>query len=127
MVESIQLNMDKIQHQKSNDYQSSSYIQEIKCKLLEKTIINDKNIKVTLRNLKPIETGFFSSNYIIFEVYTEITNDLNWNVHRRYSDFIWLRQTLRNYFPRLFIPPIPGKNLVLEDLKLILLKKECIF
>ena len=110
MVESIQLNMDKIQHQKSNDYQSSSYIQEIKCKLLEKTIINDKNIKVTLRNPKPIETGFFSSNYIIYEVYTEITNDLNWNVHRRYSDFIWLRQTLRNYFPRLFIPPIPGKK-----------------
>ena len=54
MVESIQLNMDKIQHQKSNDYQSSSYIQEIKCKLLEKTIINDKNIKVSLRNPKPM-------------------------------------------------------------------------
>ncbi len=51
--------MGKIQRQKSNDYQSLSYIQEIKCKLLEKIIINDKNIKVTIRSPKSIETGFF--------------------------------------------------------------------
>ncbi len=110
MVESIQLNMDKIQNQKGIEYNTSPYIQEIKCKVLEKSIINDKNIKVIVRNPKPIETGFFTSNYIIYEVFTEITPELNWSVNRRYSDFIWLRQTLRIHFPRLFVPPIPGKK-----------------
>ena len=110
MVESLQLNMDKIQNQKGIEYNTSPYIQEIKCKVLEKSIINDKNIKVIVRNPKPIETGFFTSNYIIYEVFTEITPELNWSVNRRYSDFIWLRQTLRVHFPRLFVPPIPGKK-----------------
>ncbi len=36
----------------------------------------DKNIKVILRNLKPIETGIFTSNYIIYEVFTEITENI---------------------------------------------------
>ena len=40
MVESIQLNMDKIQNQKTAEYNTSPYIQEIKCKVLEKSIIN---------------------------------------------------------------------------------------
>ena len=38
MVESIQLNMDKIQNQKTAEYNTSSYIQEIKCKVFEKSI-----------------------------------------------------------------------------------------
>ena len=67
----------------------------------------DKNIKVILRNPKPIETGFFTSNYILYEVFTEITPELTWSVNRRYSDFIWLKQSIRVHFPRLFGPIIP--------------------
>ena len=84
--------------------------QIINCRKLEKSVLNDKDIKITIRNPIQVETGFFSSNYTLYEIYTEINPDSNWTVQRRYSDFIWLRQTLRIHFPRLFVPPIPGKK-----------------
>jgi len=111
LVESIELNMQSIPPPVKINNNNFHNIQEIKCKLLEKSILNDKNIKITIKNPKVIETGFFSSNYILYEINTEITPELNWTVFRRYSDFILLRQVLRNYFPRLFIPPIPGKKI----------------
>jgi len=35
---------------------------------------------------------------------------MHWMVHRRYSDFDWLRTILCKFFPRILIPPIPGKK-----------------
>jgi hypothetical protein len=35
---------------------------------------------------------------------------MHWLVHRRYSDFDWLRTILCKFFPRIVIPPIPGKK-----------------
>jgi hypothetical protein len=55
-----------------------------------------------------IEGGFFSSSYITYEVYTEITN---WTTRRRYSDFEWLRTVLAKSFPGLVIPPLPYKKI----------------
>ena len=77
---------------------------------MEKNILNFKEIKIIVQNPKVIETSFFTSNYITYEIITVINEDLNWTVRRRYSDFLWLRTTLCNHFPRFFIPPIPGKR-----------------
>ena len=82
-------------------------IRDIKCKLSEKTQLNDKKIKVIIQNPKNSEKSLLSTQYTLYEV---CTKPLNWFVHRRYSDFDWLRNILCKLFPRLFIPPIPGKK-----------------
>ena len=107
-TENIKLNMEQIQSNKAEEYHSSPYIKEIKCKVLEKSILNDKQISITVQNPKHIENGFFSSNYIVYEVKTM---PVNWGVTRRYSDFLWLRATLCKIYPRFFVPPIPPKKI----------------
>jgi sorting nexin-7/30/sorting nexin-8 len=36
---------------------------------------------------------------------------MNWLVNRRYSDFDWLRNILKKFYPRHVIPPLPGKKM----------------
>ena len=38
------------------------------------------------------------------------TPQLEWVVGRRYSDFVWLRNTLRKLYPTQLVPPIPEKK-----------------
>ena len=45
---------------------------------------------------------------ISYEVFTDITQ---WQVSRRYSDFDWLRLTLKKIHPGLYCPPLPRKKL----------------
>ena len=52
--------------------------------------------------------GIFSSKYILYNIMT--IRGVNWEVQRRYSDFLWLRQTLVKLYPHLIIPPIPKKE-----------------
>ena len=80
---------------------------EIICKKSEKTILNDKEVKVVIQNPKNSEKGLLTSQFTIYEVCTE---SMHWLVHRRYSDFDWLRNILIKFFPRILIPPIPGKK-----------------
>jgi hypothetical protein len=54
-----------------------------------------------------MEGGFFSSNFVTYEVLTEVTK---WSVRRRYSDFVWLRNMLSKFFPGHLIPPLPSKK-----------------
>lgn len=70
--------------------------------------MNDKPIKVYVKNPKPVETGFLSSNYINYEV---STSELEWLVRRRYSDFEWLRTVLLKYHPGHVVPPLPNKKI----------------
>lgn len=84
------------------------YEKEINCKKLEKTILNDKEITVVLQNPKSSDTSLLKATYVTYEVSTEA---MKWLVRRRYSDFDWLRNIFVKCFPRLFIPPIPGKKL----------------
>ena len=86
---------------------SQTPVAEIICKKSEKTILNDKEIKVLIQNPKTSEKSLLSSQYTIYEVCTE---SMHWLVHRRYSDFDWLRNILSKFFPRILIPPIPGKK-----------------
>ena len=95
---------------KSNSNISSKYI-EISCRKLEKTILNDKQIKTIIKNPRSIEGGFFSSSYILYDVETIIDINTKFIVQRRYSDFIWLRESLSKFYPREYIPPLPGKKI----------------
>ena len=83
-------------------------IKEVTCKLLEKSILNNKDIKVTIKDPKTNEKSLLSLGYVTYEVFTEPSN---WSVRRRYSDFTLLRNILCKFYPRYFIPPLPEKRI----------------
>ena len=85
-----------------------SKIRELSCKILEKSILNDKEIKVTIKNPKTNEKTLLSLPYVTYEVYTE---PFCWLVRRRYSDFSLLRSILCKFFPRYLIPPLSEKKI----------------
>ena len=80
---------------------------ELACKKSEKNALNDNNIKVIIQNPKHSEKSLLSIQYTMYEIFTE---HMNWIVQRRYSDFDWLRTILCKFYPRVLIPPIPGKK-----------------
>ena len=80
----------------------------IECKKLEKTPLNNQNLKITIHNPKEVDGGVFGKNYVIYEVLTE---PFGWVVGRRYSDFDWLRKLIEKHFPFYYIPPLPNKKL----------------
>ena len=120
MAQNIQLNIGYInqnnyqpqqQQIPQNKSQNLSNV-EFNCNILQKSNLNGKQIKVNIQNPKPVETGFFSSNYIVYEIETNIIQDkIKWLVNRRYSDFINLRAALQKQFPNNLIPPLPGKKI----------------
>ena len=114
MAQNIQLNMGEINRnypEQNQKHQNPTSI-EFNCQLLQKSFLNDKQIKVIIQNPKPVEMGFFSSNYIVYEIQTNILPDkVIWLVNRRYSDFINLRTALQNQFPNNLVPPLPGKKM----------------
>ena len=139
LAESLQLNMEEIRNQRKDQYNKNLNDKEICCRILPKSIFNDKIIKVEVKNPKPVETGYFRPNYITYEIITKIEKGnkgyLNKNesdgsvavniniptynyqnqneflVIRRYSDFVIYRQILSKTFPRLIIPPLPSKKI----------------
>ena len=116
MAQNIRLNMGEINqnYQNQNQQQKPQNLASIEfnCNILPKSNLNGKQIKVNIQNPKPVEMGFFSSNYIVYEIETNILPDkVRWLVNRRYSDFINLRTALQSQFPNLLIPPLPGKKI----------------
>ena len=83
-------------------------IRELPCKFLEKSVLNNKEIKVTVKNPKTNEKTLLSLAYVSYEVFTEPSC---WSVRRRYSDFTLLRSILCKYYPRYLIPPLPEKKI----------------
>ena len=55
------------------------------------------------------KSGFFSKKFIEYEL---TTPSLGWRVKRRYSDFIWLRDTLISTNPGSYVPPLPSKKMM---------------
>jgi hypothetical protein len=80
----------------------------INCKKLEKTQLNDNEVKVTVANPITVEGGMFSKSYIKYDVTTQ---PFNWTVERRYSDFDALRKLLQKYYPSFYVPPLPAKKI----------------
>ena len=91
-----------------NKYSKNVYSKEINCKKLVKTKLNDKLIKVKIKNPKLSSKNIWEKSYITYEI---ITEEMKWLVYRRYSDFDILRQILIKHFPNILIPPLPGKKL----------------
>ena len=115
----LMINNEKMQQKINSDIQNISLEYDINsknqnapklkydivCKKAEKNILNDKKLKVIIRNPKTSEKSLLASQFTIYEVFTEY-----WLVYRRYSDFDWLRNILCKFYPRILIPPIPGKK-----------------
>jgi hypothetical protein len=82
----------------------------ISCVKMEKTILNDKEIKTKIFNPRQIEGNFFNfqGKYILYDISTE---NFNWLVSRRYNDFIWLRECLIVMFPGQYVSPLPKKKI----------------
>jgi len=80
----------------------------IECRKLEKSVLNDKKVSVTIKNPKEMSGGVFGKNYVLYEVQTD---PLGWVVHRRFSDFDNLRILLAKYFPSYNVPPLPNKKM----------------
>ena len=107
MNQNIQLNLSQNPEKKT-----SQNVYEILCAKLNKTILNDKEVKSEMKNPKSIEPGFFSNSYILYDIETTIDIvNIKWIVQRRYSDFIWLRESLVKFYPREMIAPLPGKKI----------------
>ena len=99
------------ENNKINDLNNNTNITkeyQLNCRKIEKSPLNDKKVTITIQNPKAIETSIFQPNYIIYEIITDVTQ---WQVERRYSDFDWLRQTLKKIHPGLYCPPLPQKKL----------------
>ena len=95
--------------QENFDKIKQSSIKEIDCLKLEKSKLNDLTIIVNISNPKQItNTSFFSKNYVLYEISTP---QFNWVVNRRYSDFIWLRDCLKSFFPGDALPFLPKKKM----------------
>ena len=80
----------------------------IKCKKLEKTVLNNENIIINLKNPIEISGGMFSKNYIL---YTIETQPMGWIVQRKYNDFELLRKLLLKFYPFYKIDLLPTKKL----------------
>ena len=102
---SIDNNNSNNNYNKNGNFSRQYYLD---CRKMEKSPLNDKKVIVTIKNPKAVETSIFKSNYISYEVFTDVTQ---WQVLRRYSDFDWLRQTLKKKHPGLYCPPLPGKKM----------------
>ena len=107
MNQNIQMNTPQAPEKKN----APQNVIEVPCGKLDKTILNDKEIKSEIKNPRTIEGGFFSNVYILYDIETTIDINTKWIVQRRYSDFIWLRESLTKYFPRDMVPPLPGKKI----------------
>ena len=92
----------------TNNNMNISKEYQLNCRKIEKSPLNDKKVIITIQNPTVVETSIFKSNYIIYEIITDVTQ---WRVTRRYSDFDWLRQTLKKIHPGLYCPPLPQKRM----------------
>ena len=70
----------------------------IKCKQLEKTQLNGKEVKCIISEAK-----YDDENDMIFKVETPSEN---WSVTRTYRDFTWLQDQLSNMRPKQPIPEL---------------------
>jgi hypothetical protein len=71
------------------------------------TLSTKKNIQITVGFPEKNEGGMLSKSFISYLVNTQ---PFNYEVRKRYSDFVWLRSTLKKIYINCVIPPIPKKN-----------------
>lgn len=97
---------------KKNIFQDSSF----GCLLIERTPITKmKEIEIEATKPKIEKGGIFSFSY---STYLIVTSTLNLQVRRKYTDFIWLYNTLKRLFVNCIIPPFFKKKEKLDNNKM---------
>ena len=93
-----------------NDFEDiiKSSKKEIQCQIIEKTKLNNVEIKAIISNPRKINDSLVKNSYLLYDV---TTPKFNWFVNRRYSDFVWLREALCSLFPTSFLPQLPKKKM----------------
>ena len=93
-----------------NDFEDviKSSKKEIQCQIIEKSKLNNVEIKAIISNPRKINDSYVKNSYLLYDV---TTPKFNWFVNRRYSDFIWLREALCSLFPTSFLPQLPKKKM----------------
>ena len=92
----------------------------IHCKVSEKNALSSKkDVKIIISLPKINEGNLFRKSYITYLIQAPA---LGLEVRRRFSDFIWLRDTLKRIYINCVIPPIIKKN-YLTNLKDSLIQK----
>ena len=59
------------------------------------------NAKTTIVKFSVETGGLLSTTHVVYELNTQ---PFNWRVHRRESDFIWLKTVLQNAYPGYYVP-----------------------
>ena len=86
------------------------------CKVCETTELSKyENVQVSINSYKKIDKGIFTKSYFTFLI---VTNPLNLNVYRRYSDFDWLRERLSVIYNTNILPPLSKKGKIVEERKI---------
>ena len=86
------------------------------CKVCETTELSKyENVQVSINSYKKIDKGIFIKSYFTFLI---VTNPLNLNVYRRYSDFDWLRERLSVIYNTNILPPLSKKGKIVEERKI---------
>ena len=86
------------------------------CQVSETTELSKyDNLEVKINSYKKVDKGIFSKSFYSFLV---VTNPLNLNVNRRYSDFDWLRERLSIIYNTNILPPLSKKGKIVEERKI---------
>jgi hypothetical protein len=93
-------------HSNSNGQNGAEEI--VKCVQMEKTDISKiDNLEIKIAYPEKVEPGIFSKPYMTYSV---SCNFPNLNIRKRYSDFEWLYQKLKDHFINCIIPPLCKKK-----------------
>ena len=78
----------------------------VKCKKLEISELakNKEKLIININNAEIKKEGLFSYSYYEFIINNKL---LNIEIKRKANDFIWLKNKLTNFYPNIFIPPLP--------------------
>jgi hypothetical protein len=79
------------------------------------TPLNFKKITIKVPASEIKKGGFFSYDYALFNIETEIASSKKIKVSRKDVDFYTFRRLLKNQFPQIIVPPLPAKNNKLID------------
>ena len=71
------------------------------------TLSTKKNIEISVGFPEKKEGGMFNKSFISYLITTQ---PFNYQVRKRYNDFVWLRSVLKKIYINCVVPPIPKKN-----------------
>ena len=95
---------DSLSDDQLDDFELQDKIQE---QIKEKEMIKDS---VLIKSTKLIKSGMFGiNNYFVYEIVSYLNSE-KFQVLRRFKDFEWLYDNLKENFKGLCIPPLPCKT-----------------